>query len=397
MSIPTFSDLDLAGKRVLIRQDLNVPIKAGRVTSDARIRAALPTLTEALARGAKVLVMSHLGRPKEGLALTHQPEVSLAPVAEVLSAQLGRSVPLISDYLDGLTEMSSDIVLLENVRINVGEKANDPKLAAQLAQLCDIFVMDAFGTAHRGQASTAGVAEFAPAVCAGPLLEAELSALSQALEAPQAPVVAIVGGSKVSTKLEVLEALSGKVDTLIVGGGIANTFIAATGASVGHSLYEPDLMPSAQQIAQQVAMPLMIDVVVADRFAEDATATIKPVDSVGPDEQILDLGPQTMASVISAVSSAKTIIWNGPVGVFEFPPFAEGTRALTHAIAASQGFSLAGGGDTLAAIDQYGVADDISYISTGGGAFLEYIEGKTLPALAALQVRAKRDSIDNQR
>jgi len=391
MQVPNFSAVEVTGRRVLVRQDLNVPIQNGQITSDARIRAALPTLKEALDRGAQVLVMSHLGRPKEGLAISAQPEVSLAPVAKALSVALGRTVDLVSDYLGGLPDIAGDIVLLENVRINSGEKSNDPELAKRLADLCDVFVMDAFGTAHRAHASTVGVAAFAKSVCAGPLLAAELEALSQALEAPEAPVVAIVGGSKVSTKLEVLEALSSKVDSLIVGGGIANTFIAAEGAPVGQSLYEPDLMASAKRIAAKVKMPAIIDVVVADRFSADAEAVIKPVAAVNVDEQILDLGPETMAGITALIGAARTIIWNGPVGVFEFPSFAGGTRALTEAIAASSGFSLAGGGDTLSAIDTFGAVGDISYISTGGGAFLEFIEGKTLPAIAALQTRALRD------
>ena len=396
MKLPILSDLDISGKRLLIRQDLNVPMNDGRVTSDARIRAALPTLQYALAHGAQVMVMSHLGRPKEGVALQDQPEVSLAPVAKVLEQLLGQSVPLVDHYLDGLPVTDAPIVLLENIRMNVGEKANDAALSKQLAGLCDIFVMDAFGTAHRAQASTAGVAQYAPAVCVGPLLAAELSALSKALAEPKSPVVAIVGGSKVSTKLEVLEALSQKVDTLIVGGGIANTFIAASGHGVGRSLYEPALVDAAKRISARVHVPQVIDVVVSDRLDASAQAVVKAVDAVLDEDMILDLGPQTLAAVLPMIQGAATIIWNGPLGVFEFEAFAGGTRALTEAIAASTAFSLAGGGDTLAAIDTFGVTESISYISTGGGAFLEFVEGKTLPAIAALEARVAQDQLINR-
>ena len=393
MQVPQLADLEITGKRLLIRQDLNVPMKAGRVTSDARIRAALPTLQYALAQGAQVIVMSHLGRPREGVALQDQPEVSLAPVARVLEQLLGQPVALVDQYLDGLPATEAKIVLLENIRINVGEKANDAGLSKALGALCDIFVMDAFGTAHRAQASTAGVAQYAPVVCVGPLLAAELSALSTALQQPKAPVGAIVGGSKVSTKLEVLEALSQKVDTLIVGGGIANTFIAASGFDVGRSLYEPGLVDAAKRIRTRVHVPEVIDVVVSDELKADACAVVKPVEAVTATDMILDLGPQTMARLLPIIQGAATIIWNGPLGVFEFEAFAGGTRTLTEAIAASSAFSLAGGGDTLAAIDAFGVADDIRYISTGGGAFLEFVEGKTLPAIAALEARVRQDQL----
>ena len=323
MRLPSLSDFEITGKRLLIRQDLNVPMKDGRVTSQARIRAALPTLQYALAQGAQVIVMSHLGRPKEGVALADQPEVSLAPVAQVLEQLLGQEVALVDQYLDGLPATKAKIVLLENIRINVGEKANDAGLSRQLGALCDIFVMDAFGTAHRAQASTAGVAQYAPAVCVGPLLAAELSALSKALEQPKAPVVAIVGGSKVSTKLEVLEALSQKVDTLIVGGGIANTFIAAAGFDVGRSLHEPGLIEAAKRIRKRVQVPEVIDVVVSDQLQADARAVVKPVEAVTDADMILDLGPQTMAALLPMIQGAATIIWNGPLGVFEFEAFAQ--------------------------------------------------------------------------
>ena len=388
MRLPSLSDFEITGKRLLIRQDLNVPMKDGRVTSDARIRAALPTLQYALAHGAQVIVMSHLGRPKDGVALADQPEVSLAPVAQVLEQLLGQEVALVDQYLDGLPATKAKIVLLENIRINVGEKANDAGLSRQLGALCDIFVMDAFGTAHRAHASTAGVAQYAPAVCVGPLLAAELSALSKALEQPKAPVVAIVGGSKVSTKLEVLEALSQKVDTLIVGGGIANTFIAAAGFDVGRSLHEPGLIEAAKRIRTRVQVPEVIDVVVSDQLNADAHPLVKPVEAVADTDMILDLGPQTMAALLPMIQGAATIIWNGPVGVFEFDQFAEGTKTLALAIAKSSGFSIAGGGDTLAAVDKYGITEQVSYISTGGGAFLEYVEGKELPAVAILEQRA---------
>ena len=382
-------DLDLAGLRVLIREDLNVPIKDGRITSDVRIRAALPTLEAALAAGATVLVMSHLGRPTEG-----QPEAafSLQPVAAHLAELLGRNVPLVTDWIDGVEIEEGGIALLENVRFLAGEKANDEALARKMAALCDVFVMDAFGTAHRAQASTCGVGEYASRACAGPLLARELDALDKAMSAPARPVVAIVGGAKVSTKLTVLEALADKVDQLIVGGGIANTFIAAAGHSVGKSLHEPDMLDIAKGLADddsdRASIPVPTDVVVADEFSADATASVRSVNAVGSEELILDIGPDTAAHFAGLLQSAGTIIWNGPVGVFEFDAFGEGTRVLSEAIAASDAFSIAGGGDTLAAIDKYGVAEGISYISTGGGAFLEFVEGKTLPAVAMLQRRA---------
>ncbi len=381
-------DQELAGRRVLIREDLNVPVKDGRVTSDARIQAALPTLRQALAAGAAVMVMSHLGRPDEGASAETQPEYSLAPVAERLGQLLGRDVALVQDWLDGVDVEPGQLVLLENVRFNKGEKKDDADLAARMAALCDVFVMDAFGTAHRAQASTHGVALRAPVACAGPLLVAELEALERALKAPARPLVAIVGGSKVSTKLSVLERLSQVADQVIVGGGIANTFIAAAGHEVGRSLVEAELIPQARALAEQGAFPLPEDVVVAPEFAADAPATVKAISEVSADDMILDIGPKTAASYAAQLRDAGTIVWNGPVGVFEFDAFAAGTRALGEAIAASAGFSLAGGGDTLAAIDAFGLSERISYISTGGGAFLEFVEGRTLPAVAALEQRA---------
>lgn len=385
MTVMTMSELDLRGRRVLIREDLNVPIKAGKVQSDARILAALPTIKLALEQGAAVMVCSHLGRPDEGVFSATD---SLAPVAAYLSDALGRDVPLIADYLDGVEVQPGDVVLLENVRFNVGEKSNADELARQYAALCDVFVMDAFGTAHRAQGSTHGVAKFAPAACAGPLLAAELAALTKALDKPAKPMTAIVAGSKVSTKLDVLNALAEKCDQLIVGGGIANTFLAAAGLPVGKSLYEADLIETAKSIAARVSVPLPVDVVVAKTFAEDAEATVKAVADVAEDDMILDIGPQTAAQFAELLESAGTILWNGPVGVFEFDQFAEGTKTLALAIAQSPAFSIAGGGDTLAAIDKYGVAERISYISTGGGAFLEFVEGKVLPAVEVLQQRA---------
>jgi phosphoglycerate kinase len=376
----------LAGQRVLIREDLNVPIKGGRVTSDARILAALPTLRLARDAGARVVVMSHLGRPKEG---AFDPEFSLAPVAARLSELLGSPVPLLAD-LDAIASVGAgEIALLENVRFLVGEEQNADALARRMAACCDIFVMDAFATAHRAQCSTHGVARFAPVACAGPLLAAELDALGKALKAPAHPMVALVGGSKVSTKLEVLESLSGIADSIIVGGGIANTFIAAAGFPVGQSLYEPDLIEMARKIATRVNVPLPEDVVVAKAVTPDAIATVKSLGEVSADDRILDIGPRTARAWAQALSSAKTILWNGPVGVFEMDQFGEGTRVLAEAIAASEAFSIAGGGDTLAAIDKYGVGQGISYISTGGGAFLEFVEGKTLPAVAVLEERAR--------
>ncbi len=387
MNFHRLDELDIAGKRVLIREDLNVPVKAGAVTSDARIVAALPTLKLALERGARLMVMSHLGRPEEGVPIGDQPESSLAPVAAHLQKLMGVPVNLVAEYLDGVEPQPGEITLFENIRVNAGEKKNDEGLAKKLAALCDIFVMDAFGTAHRAQSSTEGVARFAKVACAGPLLAAELDALGRALQAPESPVVAIVGGSKVSTKLEVLNALADKVDHLVVGGGIANTFLAAAGNNVGKSLYEADLVDTAKDLLEKVNIPVPIDVVVATEMSETAQATIKSAAEIGDDEMVLDLGPESAAAIAAIVKGARTIIWNGPVGVFEMAPFAEGTRVLSEAIAASAGFSIAGGGDTLAAIDQYGVKADISYISTGGGAFLEFVEGKTLPAVAALQAR----------
>ena len=382
--IKVMSDLDLRGKRVLVRQDLNVPIKDGRVRSTARIDAALPTLKMLLAQGARVAVMSHLGRPEEG---AFEPEFSLAPVAESLSEKLGRTVPLIIDWIDGFAQ-TDDVVLLENVRYLVGEKKDSEALARKMASLCDVFLMDAFGTAHRAQASTHGVGLFAPEVAAGPLMAAELDALGKVLSNPGRPAVAIVGGSKVSTKLSVLTELANRVDQIVVGGGMANTFLAAAGFCVGQSLMERDLIQNAELLMSRVDIPLPTDVVVATAFSADAAAIVKQVDEVAEADLILDVGPETQASYQGMMASASTILWNGPVGVFEFPKFEGGTRALSLAIAASDGFSLAGGGDTLAAIDQFAVADKISYISTGGGAFLEFIEGKELPAVRMLKSRA---------
>lgn len=382
------SDIELSGKRVLIRQDLNVPVDKGKVTSDARIRASLPTVQAALDAGAAVMLMSHLGRPTEGEV---DDTFSLQPVAARLSEMLGREVPLARDWIDGVEVSPGDVVLLENVRFLSGEKACDDSLARKMAALCDVFVMDAFGTAHRAQASTYGVAEHAPVACAGPLLAAELEALGKALDDPARPLVAIVGGSKVSTKLEVLDALAGIVDYLIVGGGIANTFIAAAGHDVGKSLHEADMLDTARRLAAggegRAQIPVPTDVVVAGEFA-NVEGTTKAVDAVSGDEMILDIGPETAARFGGIIAGAGTVIWNGPVGVFEFDNFGAGTRALAEAIAASDAFSVAGGGDTLAAIDKYGVADRISYISTGGGAFLEFVEGKKLPAVEVLERRA---------
>lgn len=390
MSILRMADVDIEGRRVLIREDLNVPVADGRVTSDARIRAALPTIEQALERGATVMLMSHLGRPVEG---EPDPQFSLAPVAQHLSGLLGRDVPLVTDWIDGVDVEPRGVVLLENVRFLAGEKKCDEQLAKKMASLCDVFVMDAFGTAHRAQASTYGVAEHAAVACAGPLLARELDALAKALDNPARPMVAIVGGSKVSTKLTVLDALADKVDVLIVGGGIANTFIAAEGHAVGKSLHEADMLDIAKKLIAggegRATIPIPVDVVVGQEFSADAEATIKPVDAVGADDMILDIGPETAASFAKLLGGAGTIIWNGPVGVFEFDAFSAGTRALTDAIAASDAFSVAGGGDTLAAIDKFNAADRISYISTGGGAFLEFVEGKTLPAVEILERRSK--------
>ncbi|MBQ0798089.1 MAG: phosphoglycerate kinase [Porticoccaceae bacterium] len=385
MPIKLMTQLDLSNKRVLIREDLNVPIKNGAITSDARIRAALPTLQLALEAGAAVIVMSHLGRPEEG---RYDPAFSLAPVAKHLGGLLGRDVPVISDWLEsGVDIAPSELVLLENVRFNSGEKKDADELARAYAKLCDIFVMDAFGTAHRAQASTHGVAKYAPIACAGPLLAGELDALHKALANPARPLVAIVAGSKVSTKLEVLETLSDKADQLIVGGGIANTFLAAAGYPVGKSLCEADLIPVAKSLMAKCEIPLPVDVVTAKRFAEDAPADIKTAAAVADDDMILDIGPEAARKLATILQNAGTIIWNGPVGVFEFDQFGEGTRIIAEAIAASPAFSIAGGGDTLAAVDKYGITDQVSYISTGGGAFLEFVEGKTLPAVAMLEAR----------
>ncbi|PRY72949.1 phosphoglycerate kinase [Halomonas ventosae] len=388
MNVRKMTDLDLNGQRVLIREDLNVPVKHGKVTSDARLRASLPTIQVALDGGARVMLMSHLGRPTEGEPAE---AFSLAPVAEHLGELLGRPVRLVKDYLGGAVEVADgEVVLLENVRFNPGEKKDDEALARQYAALCDIFVMDAFGTAHRAQASTHGVARFAPTACAGPLLAAELDALEKALATPARPMVAVVGGSKVSTKLEVLNALSEKCDQLIVGGGIANTFIAAAGYNVGKSLHEAELIDQARALMARVEIPLPSDVVVATEFSESAEAVVKPVDQVSDDEMILDIGPETAGRLGGLLKDAGTILWNGPVGVFEIDQFGKGTEALSLAIAESNGFSIAGGGDTLAAIDKYAIEDRVSYISTGGGAFLEYVEGKTLPAVKALEDAAAR-------
>ncbi len=382
-------DLAIDGLRVLIREDLNVPVTGGKVTSEARIRAAIPTLQMALEHGARVMVMSHLGRPKEGVPIGQQPESSMAPVAARLGALLGFKVPLIEDYLDGFEwPAGARLVLFENVRVNAGEGANDASLGKKLAALADVFVMDAFGTAHRAQASTEAVARFARVACAGPLLAAELDALATAIKAPAHPVVAVVGGSKVSTKLEVLQALADQVDLLVVGGGIANTFLAAGGVDVGASLCEHDLVNTASNILKKVTVAIPTDVVVAKEISADAEAKVVAVADIKPDEMILDLGPATMKDIAKALLAARTIIWNGPVGVFEYAPFASGSKVLAQAIADSEAFSIAGGGDTLAAIEQFGVSGNISYISTGGGAFLEFVEGKVLPAVAALEARS---------
>ncbi len=386
MSVIKMTDLDLKGKRVFIRADLNVPVKDGKVTSDARIRATIPTLKLALEKGAKVMVTSHLGRPTEG---EFTPEDSLQPVVDYLNEHLDVPVRLVRDYLNGVDVNAGEIVVLENVRINKGEKKNDPELGKKYAALCDVFVMDAFGTAHRAQASTYGVAEFAPIACAGPLLAAELDALGKALKEPARPMVAIVGGSKVSTKLEVLNSLSKIADQIIVGGGIANTFIAAAGHNVGKSLYEANLIPVAKELAASTDIPVPVDVRVGTEFSETAPATEKSVTEVKDDESIFDIGDKSAAQLAEIIKNAKTVLWNGPVGVFEFPNFRKGTEIISHAIANSDAFSIAGGGDTLAAIDLFGIADKISYISTGGGAFLEFVEGKVLPAVEILEKRAK--------
>jgi len=385
LKVDLMKDQDLRGRRVLIREDLNVPIRNGHISSDARIRAALPTIAAALAAGARVILMSHLGRPVEG---EYDEQFSLAPVAQHLSGLLGKPVSLVADWRGGVELADGEVALLENVRFNPGEKADAEDLSLAYAALCDIFVMDAFGTAHRAQASTHGVAKHAPVACAGPLLAGELNALESALSNPARPMVAIVGGSKVSTKLTVLETLADRVDQLVVGGGIANTFLAASGKPVGKSLCEHDLIPAARALMQKTNIPLPPDVVTGKAFSADAEATLKQAGDVADDDMILDIGPVAAAQIAEILSGAGTILWNGPVGVFEFDQFAGGTEALSRAIAASSAFSLAGGGDTLAAIDKFDIADKVSYISTGGGAFLEYVEGKTLPAVAMLERRA---------
>ncbi|WDE00439.1 phosphoglycerate kinase [Thalassomonas actiniarum] len=391
MSVIKMTDLALAGQRVLIREDLNVPVKDGKISSDARLKAALPTIKLALEAGGKVMVMSHLGRPVEG-EFNH--EFSLQPVVDYLAAALNYPVRLVTDYLDGVEVGAGELVIFENIRFNKGEKSNDDALAKQLAALCDVFVMDAFGTAHRAQASTHGVAKYAPTACAGPLLAGELEALAKALDKPARPLVAIVGGSKVSTKLTVLESLAGVVDQLVVGGGIANTFIAAQGHGVGKSLYEADLVSEAQRLTKQAQdnngdIPVPSDVVVGQEFSESAVATLKPVDQVAADDMIFDIGPDSAQALADIIAKAGTIVWNGPVGVFEFDQFGKGTEVIARAIADSSAFSIAGGGDTLAAVDKYNIADKVSYISTGGGAFLEFLEGKKLPAVEILEQRAK--------
>jgi len=390
MSVIKMSELALKNKRVLIREDLNVPVKDGKVTSDARLRAALPTLKLALEQGASVMVMSHLGRPTEG---EYDEQYSLQPVADYLNDALDVNVRLVKDYLDGVEAVAGELVIFENVRFNLGEKKNDDQLAQKMAKLCDIFVMDAFGTAHRAQASTHGVAKFAPVACAGPLLSGELEALAKALDNPARPMVAIVGGSKVSTKLTVLESLSTVVDQLVVGGGIANTFVAAAGHEVGKSLYENDLIDNAKQLTSNAQanggdIPVPTDVVVATEFSESATATLKSVTDVNDNEMIFDIGPDSAKALCDIIENAGTIVWNGPVGVFEFDQFGKGTELIAKAIAKSNAFSIAGGGDTLAAVDKYNISDQVSYISTGGGAFLEFLEGKKLPAVEILEQRA---------
>ncbi|OUS51572.1 phosphoglycerate kinase [Shewanella sp. SACH] len=389
MAIINMSDLDLQGKRVLIREDLNVPVSNGVVTSDARLRASLPTIELALTKGAAVMVMSHLGRPTEG---EYNPEYSMQPVVDYLAKSLSCPVRLATDYLDGVDVAVGEVVVFENVRFNVGEGKNNEALSKKMAALCDVYVMDAFGTAHRAQASTHGVGMFAPIACAGPLLAQELDALGKALDNPARPMVAIVGGSKVSTKLTVLESLSGIVDQLVVGGGIANTFIAAAGYNVGKSLYEADLIDEAKRLVANAKsrgadIPVPTDVVVAGEFSPTAAATLKSVSEVADGEMIFDIGPDSAEALAKIIESAGTIVWNGPVGVFEFDQFGEGTKRIAQAIADSKAFSIAGGGDTLAAVDKYGIADKVSYISTGGGAFLEFLEGKELPAVAMLEKR----------
>ena len=390
MTIRSIHDYPLKDQRVLIREDLNVPVKDGKVVNDTRIMTALPTIRLALEAGAKVIIMSHLGRPEEGVPISEQAPFSMAPVADYLGQLLDAEVAIMSpDFSaeDSQQLASGSCVLLENVRTNVGEKSDAEDLARYYASLCDIFVMDAFGTAHRAQASTHGVAKFAPKACAGPLLKAELDALEKALSNPERPMLAVVGGAKVSSKLSVLEALAGKVEQLIVGGGIANTFLAAAGKPVGKSLVEADMIPLAKKLMESADIPLPVDVLVATEFSETAPATLKGVDDVGDDDMILDVGPETSKQFAALIGGMKTILWNGPVGVFEFDNFAHGTESLAKAIAENDGFSIAGGGETITAIDKYGISDRISYISTGGGAFLEFVEGKTLPAVAVLEER----------
>lgn len=386
MAIINMKDVDLKGKRVFIRSDLNVPVKDGKVTSDARIRASLPTIEEAIKQGAKVMVTSHLGRPTEG---EYDPKYSLQPVVDYLKEHVSFPVRLVTDYLNGVEVNEGELVVLENVRFNKGEKKDDETLSKQYAALCDVYVMDAFGTAHRAQASTHGVGLFAPIACAGPLLAGELDALGKALDNPERPMIAIVGGSKVSTKLTVLDSLSKIADQIIVGGGIANTFIAAEGYNVGKSLCEADLIPEAKKLMTTCDIPVPTDVRVATEFSEEATATEKQVNQVTDEDLIFDIGDETAEKLAQIIKNAKTILWNGPVGVFEFPNFRKGTDIIAHAIAESEGFSIAGGGDTLAAIDLFGIEDKISYISTGGGAFLEFVEGKKLPAVEMLEKRGK--------
>lgn len=391
MSVIKMTDLALSNQRVLIREDLNVPVKDGKITSDARLRAALPTLKLALEAGAKVMVMSHLGRPIEG---EYNPEFSLQPVADYLAAALNVPVRLAKSYLDGVEVNVGELVLFENIRFNEGEKNNNDELSKKLAALCDVFVMDAFGTAHRAQASTHGVAKYAPTACAGPLLAGELAALSKALDNPARPLVAIVGGSKVSTKLTVLDSLASIVDQLVVGGGIANTFIASQGHNVGKSLFEADLIDEAKRLTKQAndnngSIPVPTDVVVGQEFSETAQATLKNVNEVADGDMIFDIGPDSAKALAEIIANAGTVVWNGPVGVFEFDQFGQGTETIARAIADSKAFSIAGGGDTLAAVDKYGIAAQVSYISTGGGAFLEFLEGKKLPAVEILEARAK--------
>ncbi len=392
MTIVKMSDLKLKNKRVLLRVDLNVPLKNGEITSDLRIRAVIPTIKAAMQAGAKVMILSHLGRPEEG---SSDPQFSLAPIAACLSKLLKKEVPLIQNWINGFEMNDHDVVLLENVRLIPGEKDNKPELAKKMAGLCDIFVMDAFATAHRAEASTCGIIEYAPIACAGPLLLGELEALHNIMHNPKHPIIAIVGGSKVSTKLGLLDSLSQKVDTLIIGGGIANTFIAAQGYTVGRSLYEPDLIDVAEQLtlnAQQrgAEIPIPTDVIVADKLSDDAESSARLISQVDDNEKIYDLGPDTIKKYVGIIKKAKTILWNGPVGAFEIEQFGEGTEAIAHAIAESKGFSVAGGGDTLAAIEKYHIADKIDYISTGGGAFLSYLEGKPLPAIDALEKHAAK-------